>query len=1672
MSDDPNQQDRLLELIFGLLPEDEASELRAEIEKDAALAEAYADAQADVELMGEAAKLQSPRIVLSDPEPNGHSGDTTPGPPYTARGPEITPWSRWAQWGLVAAASLLVLLSLVGWAQRRSQLAGVGADRLRLQVTGPSQLQQSVDSRFSIATTTATGRPVSASIHFAVYSPDGDRLLGHTEKTGDDGTLQLDIPADLQLPDTVRIEVEAGEENARQVAESRLSVRREPLSTFVRLDRARYAPGETVHYRAVSLSRFHLEPESPFTMHFEIVGPRGAVADGSQHQTLAERGVAAGKFTIATDARGGIYTLLVRSPDSAFSDVRREFLVFDRQEAELVKDLEFADIGYGPGMEVNAAFRVTRCDGTPLSEAAVQLAVKAGEETVFQDSTTTDSNGALSIAFRLPEQVGTSEVVLAVTVDDGTVRETVIEPVPMGRGQIAVEFFPEGGDLAAVGENRVYFAARDSQDDPVNLTGWIVDQEGNYHARVETLHEGRGMFRFSPRVGIRYRLRLESPSDAEVDGQLPFVMPAQKVVLNTGAGIFEPGEPLEFNVRASQPGLPLVAMASCRGVHVGEQAFLTKRSENGNGRAAANAVAIAMPDAVAGVIRLTVFDYSVAPPNPVAERLVYRRPLEQLRVAFETDRENYVPGESCQLRVSVSDENGQPVKSLLGLSVVDEAVLGTAKSGPTTMSSYFWLMSEIEHPQDWEDANFLLEDTPEAEVALDLLLGTEGWRRFTDRSEQRWHRNQGGAEPLGQLVAVGPETSPPLMLDNLSSLLASSDAARRGNVSRSGKSGHLLTTLIVLGGAGMLVLVTMLSLLKIASGVRLWTPAMIAVGVSFFLAFLAVSPDSSTDRAVAFQSYCPPQKAAILATVGQDRGSSAEKESDSGSAMVPIDLEESKSEPADKMESEERPKLDAKAVRVGQQEDVPMPEPAIAEPLGGGMKETQANESVKSESSPKSKASADGGAVGRPLQEELARDTRDIAPKMGERPVFREYRAEAASGDNELRTDFTRTVLWTPLLETDTNGQAQESFELSDSVTRFRAIADAHGSGRIGSAIDTIVSKLPFHLSPEVPKEVTLGDRIDIPLVITDESLQNREVHLSVEATEGLRILGDTEVTSRVDEGTRNRRIFSAEATGLSKRVAVRFRGHAGEHIDAIERGLRIEPPGYPQAKTISGILENEQELRVVIPEDVVPGTVNATLTFFPSLAGDLQSGLESISGSSYDAVVATLTVADLSIEFARQNSIADPQVLRLAKKRREESLLRFAEFRDSGGGYSQVERGVPGVVASAEALLTLRADREVFATASAEVERTFQWLAAQSGSQLDSTAATTDTPGTTARAWRLWALAEAGQADLDSELEQVATQALEAKEAQAIAVAALAADRLEHDLSAELLDALTQQQAQDGHLTGRDISDTEVTAIAALAWLRQPSNAKPAEDAVAWLLSARDESGGFGSDRGTALALQVLVLNASNDLRLGDDAKISVRLDDEVVSDRNIEADRRQTLVLHDLSAQVRSGENLLRLALTEGNRLPYTLVLHYNRREQPTVSPSHPLKLHTEFDKSKSEEGQTVRLSLRLENRSKEAVALPVVEIGLPAGLMIAPALLDAEEKAGRITGYETRPRQLILFWDAVQPDAQVEMAFDATASLPGQFSGPPSSAYLSEDPGTKSWTKPLTIEVDARK
>ena len=81
-------------------------------------------------------------------------------------------------------------------------------------------------------------------------------------------------------------------------------------------------------------------------------------------------------------------------------------------------------------------------------------------------------------------------------------------------------------------------------------------------------------------------------------------------------------------------------------------------------------------------------------------------------------------------------------------------------------------------------------------------------------------------------------------------------------------------------------------------------------------------------------------------------------------------------------------------------------------------------------------------------------------------------------------------------------------FDLSDSVTTYRVLVDAHdGHGRIGGGKGEVISRIPFNLEPKMPLEVTAGDRIEMPVAVANDTKSELPVQLSLVASDLFRLV-------------------------------------------------------------------------------------------------------------------------------------------------------------------------------------------------------------------------------------------------------------------------------------------------------------------------------------------------------------------------------------------------------------------------------------------------------------------------------------------------------------------------------------------------------------------------------------
>jgi hypothetical protein len=1709
---DSQTRQRLLELVYDLLPDAEAAELRRQIDADEEVARAYAEAQDTAKLLARAASLPAPKVKLEPPEGimSTPSDSSLPKAAVLTNGPARRSRSQVAGWAALAATVLLLLPSVGCYWWYRKGFDRIAGGHLRLMVTGPATLSGGIAAKYTVHTTAITGDPLPAKVELALYAPDGKRLYDHKEMSDQDGRLEITIPADVEVPSGAKLKVVAVHGENEEPVETRLAVEPDRYVTHLALDKPLYQPGETVYYRSLSLSRFGLAADRPMPIHFEILDPSGAAVPGSQLQGLTDRGVGSGAFAIPEQSSGGQYTLVVRGLDQAFPEEKRPFFVRRYRLPQLKKELEFTRDSYAPGDAVVADFLAQRRDGTAAAVATLRIIATVDGEQIFTKNAQADDAGAFQVKFDLPDKIRRGDAQLAVVVDDGGNRETIAKTLPINLGKVDVTFYPEGGDLVAGLENRVYFTGRDPLGEPVHLEGAIVDGSGNKIASLETTHEGMGSFSLIPRAQVKYRLKITSPADVTGEPELPDVSTRQNVVLSTGSGVFAAGEPLEFNVRASQAGLPLVAAAYCRGVPVGQQALLTKvDEESGDG---ANPVAIPASDEVGGVIRLTVYDYSANPPRPVAERLVYRRMQHRLNVQAAGLSEGYSPGGQVKLSLIVTDENNQPVPATLGVAVVDDSLLSLAaanlRSDTPAMNTHFLLTTEVEKPEDLEDADFYLSEGRESEVALDLLLGTQGWRRFVEKSLSDLREEGSDDEQLLRLAALGGSANPPAVFDNLKKIqdLSSYQESLDAHQAQWNEGLDTLITLTFFGGLCLLLLTVMLGLLKVVSGVHYWGPA---VGVTICcLAIGWILKDSARlgagpETAIAFAPFHvePPELAQRSETEDE---SFAEK---FGMERRLIHLW------GDGLEDDEPVMLwEGKARRFAMPAGRPEHgKEADGEPLGeefGLLGDDLVRERLGDK-----KLNAKWDISGKDLKKlaELGRflhhremngdmdagdgwvDLRGELAKNLERYRFtvREYAHKHVPGPPGVRTDFTETVFWHPMLVADADGRAEVAFDLSDSTGIFRVKVDAHGQGRIGSGDAEVISRIPFSLEPKLPLEVSAGDRIDLPVAVVNDTRDELPVELLIKHGKLVSVDGKLDRKLTLQASGRSREYFILNVTGEKGECELTISGTAsvlngGRLADAVRRPLKVVPPGFPKSSSHSGEIDGSEEVVVELPDYWVPGSLEVTLNAFPSMLADLQQGMASIlrepTGCFEQASTANYPNV-LTMQYMQEHDVANPAVTRRAKDLVKKGYVKLVGYECKQKGYEWFG-GDPGHEAlTAYGLMEFRDMARVYDVDREMIDRTARWLMdrrdgkggfKRNAKALDSFGRA---PDAITNAYITWALSESGQPGIETEIKHVAQLASASDDPYLIALAAAGAlNADEKDDGKKLLDKLAEAQAEDGHLEGKQGSITrsggqslkvETTALAALAWLKAPAFAEQANRAVKWIIDSRQGSGGFGSTQATILALKALVEHSKANRKTLAAGTLIVKRDDMQIGEHAFGAGQQETIVIDGLEASLKSGVNKLTISLTGENKMPYALDVNF-RTLKPSSHEDCPVRLTTELARKKVKAGETVALTAELTNTTDDGQPMTIAILGLPAGLEARGDQLEELKKAGTIDYYETRAREVICYWRSLAPKKQVSVKLDLVAAVPGRYTGPASRTYLYYTSEQKQWADPLEVEI----
>lgn len=271
------------------------------------------------------------------------------------------------------------------------------------------------------------------------------------------------------------------------------------------------------------------------------------------------------------------------------------------------------------------------------------------------------------------------------------------------------DVFPEGGNLISGLPSRVAFKATNGKGYPVEVKGTLY-QDDTPVTLLESSHDGMGVFFFTPDTEKKYRIELE-------DGacySLPEIYP-QGMTLSLSK---QDKKNLEFFISQTEgsPAQEVCLVGQVRGMICCVAKGVLK-----------DRLKIKMPLSeffYQGIAEFTLFNGDM---QPVAERLVYVHPEKKLQINIEPDKKTYALREKATLKIKVTDGNGVPVKTNLGLSVFDKAYINPAD--PVNILTHCYLSSQI-RGKIHNPLYYFDEKNSDRKEALDLLLLTQGWRRY------------------------------------------------------------------------------------------------------------------------------------------------------------------------------------------------------------------------------------------------------------------------------------------------------------------------------------------------------------------------------------------------------------------------------------------------------------------------------------------------------------------------------------------------------------------------------------------------------------------------------------------------------------------------------------------------------------------------------------------------------------------------------------------------------------------------------------------------------------------------------------------------------------------------------------------------------------------------------
>ncbi|MDB5134414.1 MAG: hypothetical protein JWP37_1017, partial [Mucilaginibacter sp.] len=282
-----------------------------------------------------------------------------------------------------------------------------------------------------------------------------------------------------------------------------------------------------------------------------------------------------------------------------------------------------------------------------------------------------------------------------------------------------LQFFPEGGQLVMGIPTKIAFKAIGVNGLGMEVKGVIVDNDNKKVANLASSHLGMGCFYVTPQENKSYRAKLTYAGGTQSTINLPTAndkgitlsvnndsLAKASVRITANKNFFEENKNKDFPLLIYSGGI--ATTVNCKL----DSAVIT--------------LGILKRHLHTGIATVTLFSPLG---EPLCERLIFIQNYDQLSLNISSDKFTYGKREKVNIKLNARSRADSAAKGNFSVSVTDESKLPVEENNENTILTDLLLSSDLKGDVE-QPGYYFAHLTPETQTNLDILLLTQGYRKF------------------------------------------------------------------------------------------------------------------------------------------------------------------------------------------------------------------------------------------------------------------------------------------------------------------------------------------------------------------------------------------------------------------------------------------------------------------------------------------------------------------------------------------------------------------------------------------------------------------------------------------------------------------------------------------------------------------------------------------------------------------------------------------------------------------------------------------------------------------------------------------------------------------------------------------------------------------------------